>query len=299
MLSTLEARSDKAPAQAHSNNASQRRAADWLLERIQKGRKEPFSEIVTLTPEIAALLLDSNDGNRNQITYSIDNIAADIEAGRFQFNGESIVVASDGSLNDGQHRCAAVIKTGMSIRTNMVFGASRDSRETTDIGRTRRVSDLISMGGGTNANHAATVAKNLLLHTNNYSSFEAVLPKFTKSVILDYYKDRKEEIDVALHATSSRFFRRIGWAAMATSYVIINRSNSDNCAEFFARLDDGTGLKKGNPIWALRESLQALKSGTKIAPKIELIIRHWNKWRSGTSVNRTIVATGSIPAAER
>jgi hypothetical protein len=36
----------------------------WFAERVQRGLKQSFSEVVSITPEIAKRLLDVNDCNR-------------------------------------------------------------------------------------------------------------------------------------------------------------------------------------------------------------------------------------------
>lgn len=289
MLSTLEARSEKAPAQAHSNNASQRRAADWLLERIQKGRKAPFTEIVTLTPEIAEVLLANNQGNRNIKQTLVELFVADIEGGRWDLNGETIVVSQEGILNDGQHRCTAVVQCGKSIRTAIMFGVSRDSRYTVDAGSARTAGDYLKMEGATNVNHAAAVAKYLNLHRRGYTAWNGHGIIVSKVMIRQEYWDNEKEIQTALHAVDARFSRCFGISALATAYVLIARRNAAECGVFFQRLADGVGLKRNDPILALRNRIMegAASKATALKPelKVEMVIRCWNAWRRGASIH--------------
>lgn len=301
MLSTLEARSEKAPAQAHSNNASQRRAADWLLERIQKGRKEPFTEIVTLTPEIAEVLLANNADNRLPKVRLIEAIALDIENGNWSLNGETIVVSKEGSLNDGQHRCLAVLKANKSVRTAIMFGVDRDSRYTVDLGSPRTTGDFLKMEGAVNVNHAAAVAKNLNLHRRGYSAWNHGPNIATKTMIRQEFWNCEKEIMGALRAVDGKFSAKFGLSPLATAYVLIARRNAAECGVFFQRLADGAGLKRGDPILALRNRIlqdnTVQSRGFRAQHKVEMIVRYWNAWRRGTSI-QALRITGDVPKIE-
>lgn len=286
---------------AHSNNAGQRRAADWLLERIQKGRKEPFTEIVTLTPDIAECLLANNPDNRSIKQHLVDAFAADIDGDRWDLNGETIIVANDGVLNDGQHRCVAVVQSGKSIRTAIMFGVSRDSRYTVDGGSARTSGDYLKMEGAAHTNIAAAVAKYLNLHRRGYSSWSGNSVVVTKAMIRQEYWNCEREIQVAIQAIDGKFMRKFGLSPIAAAYVLIARRNPAECSVFFQRLNDGVGLNRGDAILGLRsrilETYAAKSAPYSASQKVETIIRYWNAWRKGTTVH-TLRLTNEIPKIE-
>lgn len=69
----------KAPAKATD---TKHRELSWFADRVEKGRKAPYVEITTVTPTIAARLLEANDGNRPLNEKLVGEISADIELGR-------------------------------------------------------------------------------------------------------------------------------------------------------------------------------------------------------------------------
>src|ERR1700720_140131 len=120
----------------------------WLEEKIIKGKKENgYSEIVTLTPVLAQLLLERNPINRPLSRRNKEELTQDFTSGRYVFNGESIIVSDTGVLNDGQHRCLTVLETGIAVRTAIVFGPKEDTRFTVDTGRSKSVTNFLHMKG--------------------------------------------------------------------------------------------------------------------------------------------------------
>ena len=59
-------------------------------------------EVVRMTPDMARAILKNNPNNRNVKRDRVSLYASDMEKGRWQLNGESIVIDADGNLKDGQ-----------------------------------------------------------------------------------------------------------------------------------------------------------------------------------------------------
>ena len=281
------------------------RAGEWLLAKVQQGRLGEFAEVVTVTPELAQLLLNNNEGNRNIRQSLVMTIAADIEGGRWDLNGEAIIVAKDGSLNDGQHRLSAVLECGQPIRTFVVFGANRDSRFTVDSAATvRTAGDFLAMDGGvTNAQHCASVAKNLNLYRRGFKYFSAgtrgggLGTVATKTMVRAEYLDHAKDINRAVVECSNGVGRKFGVSNLATAFVIIHRRNPVECNVFFSRLEAGVGLSSGDPILVLRNAIMIVQSGKRMdaSRRVELVIRHWNAWRSGKKLSKVLPIVGNIP----
>lgn len=68
--------------------------------------------ILTVTPEMAAKLLEHNKWNRPLNDLHVHRIKNQILKGKWQFNGDTIKVSADGDVLDGQHRLWAVISQG-------------------------------------------------------------------------------------------------------------------------------------------------------------------------------------------
>lgn len=279
------------------------RAAEWLLAKVQQGRGGEFAEVVTVTPELAQLILNNNEGNRDLRQSLVATIAADIEGGRWDLNGEAIIIAKDGTLNDGQHRLSAVLECGRPIRTFVVFGANRDSRFTVDsAAAVRTAGDFLAMDGGvTSAQVCATVAKNLNIYRRGYKYFNgrsgnsSIQP--TKTMIRAEYLDHAKDIDRAVAECKNGVGRKFGVASMATAHVLIHRRNPVECNVFFMRLESGVGLNAGDPILALRNSIMVGTTSARqdASRKVEMVVRHWNAWRAGKKLSKTLPIVGNIP----
>ena len=69
-------------------------------------------EVVMVTPELAAEWLTHNTHNRGLKPIAIKRFAEDMTTGDWQWNGESIRFAADGTLLDGQNRLHAIVDSG-------------------------------------------------------------------------------------------------------------------------------------------------------------------------------------------
>lgn len=80
-------------------------------------------------PDKAKEYMRKNINNPRGGTMSrsvIKSYAEDMKNGLWQLNGEPIVFDEDGFLKDGQHRLAAIIMSGVTIRTVVIRGVGRD-----------------------------------------------------------------------------------------------------------------------------------------------------------------------------
>lgn len=102
---------------------------------------EIYAEIVEITPEIAGEWLEKNIGNRPLSKAAIEKYASDIRSGHWSLNHQGIAFDKKGNLADGQHRLYAIIKTGVSVRSIVVYGVDRSG---IDENRVRSKAFLVS-----------------------------------------------------------------------------------------------------------------------------------------------------------
>lgn len=114
-----------------------RRADIMITDKVMMSRKGAFSEIVQITPEVAQRILKNNPNNRKIVKSGLVARLRDMIDGRYELNGQTIILSKHGDLNDGQHRLWSVLLSGVVIRTNVFFGAERDTRLTIDINKPR------------------------------------------------------------------------------------------------------------------------------------------------------------------
>lgn len=277
------------------------RMKDWLAERIENAKGEPLTEVVTLTPILARLLLEKNEQNRPVSSVALGRFKRDISEGRWQFNGEPIILSKDGLLNDGQHRCTAVGETGKSIRIVMVFGAPRESRMTLDQGVMRTVGHYLGMQGFTDPNRVAAVA-GMVWQQREYQLVGMHADKRpTKSQVLlaaTHYKGISDSVRFCARqgAGSLTSISLLGFVHFSIAHVA-GRQPAD---AFMDKLLKGNDLGAGDPILAARNRLLNMRrdTGSSMMERAELLFRAWNFHRKGQTVDRIIVGGKKLPKLE-
>lgn len=277
------------------------------LEKHKRDTKDVKAEIVDLTPEMASDLLAKNPKNRPVVAHRVDVLAADILSGNWVFNGEPIIVSKDGLLNDGQHRCAAVVQAGKPILTMLVTGVSRESRLTTDMGSARTAGNFLGMNDVRHGNVCARVAF-LLDQFDEYgvvveknkgrkTSANARHVSTKQHVIRKYYKHR-DEIDVAVELVESDNSRRLSsMSNFAFACLLFIRASDENTAgEFINSFLSGANLAENSPIHKGRERMLSERMSKTLTPNraIEILIRCWNAWIGAAPFKRLMV-NGKIP----
>jgi hypothetical protein len=85
--------------------------------------REPVVAIETITPKQAQVILAHNDRNRSLASSRVTVYSGAMLAGEWRMNGETIKFNGDGTLLDGQHRLAAVVRSGQPQQSSS-FAAS-------------------------------------------------------------------------------------------------------------------------------------------------------------------------------
>jgi hypothetical protein len=106
-------------------------------------------ELKEITPKDAQRLLLRNHKNQRSIRkHVVQRYADDMRRGLWMGeNGETIKVADDGTVLDGQHRLTAIVESGIAITCLIVTGVFEDDITTIDAGATRKFSDALQMKG--------------------------------------------------------------------------------------------------------------------------------------------------------
>lgn len=112
----------------------------------------------TISPEVAARMLKHNRHNRKENPRRVAVLAADMEKGRWQENGEAgITFDWNGDIAGGQHTLLAVVKSGVTIRCRVTRGVDPDARHTMNDSMKQRLTDDLSVWGVKNASEASTL----------------------------------------------------------------------------------------------------------------------------------------------
>lgn len=288
---------DDAPLFSTANVGEARRARSWFDDRVRRAKNgDHISEVVSLTPALAELLLERNPNNRSIRERKVDEYKADIAAGNWSLNGETIKISTDGLLNDGQHRCRAVIAAATPIKTAIVFGLPRDSRMTVDQGAVRTAGNYLGMDGVANGNVVAAVASLLWQHEVHGKITDGSSRRPTRAQVRETTHRHPGIVDSVNAVPNGRVAG--SKSILVFCHYLIARHARHQANEFISRLCLGAGLPEDDPVYQCRERLLVRNKPLKPAEKINLILRTWNAVRRGRKMRKAVKVTGDLPEVE-
>lgn len=253
------------------------------------------ANVIDLTPELAQRLLEYNTKNRPMRHRYVAKLAGAMRRGEWRLNGETIVMSFQGRLMQGQHRCAAVVASGVTIRVVLVTGVEDDVFPTYDCGIGRTTGDVLDVEGVSNSNTIAAVTRTLHIYRASGSPYHGNP---------DHQPTRAQQMDLlganpAIHE-SARWVKSSKWVKtnIAPSlagfcHFVFTGADSDAANSFFQGLETGAGLDAGSPILLLRDrlSLKSDKGGMTPLYKAALIFKAFKLHRDGATVKTLRVRT--------
>lgn len=275
-------------------------AAAWLAAHLAEGQSGVVTVTGKLTPALARLFLARNPDNRRLSADAVEKYARDIVNGNWRFNGEPVVISKDGMLNDGQHRCEAVVLAGEAISAIFVFGVDRDSRFTLDQGRPRKASDYLGMHGHTDAVALSAAATMLWQYRNHGRLSSASLFRPTKGEVLAIVGSTPS-LAASLGVADRKGCNLVGGRAMLAfcHCVFAERAGAAAAASFIDSMLTGAALSSRDPILYARNRLMDMRGRLHTNEKAELIFRAWNAHRRHEQPKTLAILDGALPAVER
>lgn len=98
-------------------------------------------------PDLAQEFLLRNTNNRTRRPTTAARYARDMATGRWKETHQGILIARDGTILDGQHRLAAIVASGVTVRMLVTTGADPVDIVAVDCGSTRGVHDQMQVQG--------------------------------------------------------------------------------------------------------------------------------------------------------
>ena len=244
-------------------------------------------QIVTVTPEMAVQILERNELNRPLNDQHVHRIARQITEGKWKFNGDTIKVASDHSVVDGQHRLWAIIEAKQAVDTIIVTGIERDAFATIDtLRKPRSGSDVIALAG-------------TLKYRNMIAAALGWLIRYQRGVLQTYNQPQNKvensDIEAALkeHPGIARAVERCmplrGLAnpgIVAFAYYVALDRNGLLAEKLVDTLIDPAGVSINDPLFRLRSYFTSDHHKRKEAVmSIALMFKALNAARAGRKVS--------------
>lgn len=105
-----------------------------------------------VTPEHAQKMLDDNKLNRPTREWHIKQLLTDMNAGRWEENGEAgVTFDTNGDIAGGQHTLIALTRSGKTLRLRITRGVKPGARSTMNDSLHQQFSDDLGVAGVTNA----------------------------------------------------------------------------------------------------------------------------------------------------
>lgn len=275
-----------------------------FTKQVLKKEKEtvsPYAAITSnveyVTPEDAQKLLSQNTNNRSLNAGVVRYYQKEIENGNWDVNGESIKVAEDGTLLDGQHRLEAISRSGTGVHTFVVRGLQKDVFTTIDAGKTRNHGDYLKIAGHDGNTSLLAAAGRISMFFGNDGVFRVAGPtskdkgaKRTGNKVspedMVVYVEKHPGLSESVKKISNSFGKIVPVSIAAGCHYVFSIIDMEKADDFFNALCTGEGLKFGNPILALRNRLIAHRGDGRAGEGhrrmlVYYIVRAWNAYVAG------------------
>lgn len=264
---------------------------------IRRRSTKAHAEWTTITPAIAQKWLELDVSDRTLSQLLVDKYAAEMTAGKWdEDNGETLKLASDGGVLDGQHRLWAIFQSGVTLRLLVVFDVDKDCFKTIDIGKVRTPGDVVGIAGVSSANTVAGAAAIVMCIEAKKYSADTHSPSrgILRSSLIEFCLAHKDELQVAARAAQRAKIGKMMSPSLGTAafYLFSTKSKAANAltqAEaFFQQLSSGimdTRFEPArHPIFILREKLTQNRASISRLPMpviLGVVIKAWNAYVTG------------------
>lgn len=240
-------------------------------------------ELVFVTPDLANRWLEkSNTHNRKRSEPRMRLYAGLMKDGQWAFTGETLKFEENNVLLDGQHRLAAVVKSGVGAWFIVIRGLSRDVFRWLDTPMVRNTKHMFDVEGRT---HTALLS----------AACNVMYELLGMGLIRQRGMTHRDASDILeqhpkLPDFCSRAQKNDGLLIPSVRCVmeyITTRANADAAEMFWSALDSGAGLENGDAPLTLRNRLAVnaqRRAGRTRNEQMALVAHAWNAFCEGRKI---------------
>ena len=265
---------------------------------------------VTITPELADLLLTLNGRNRKLTKSLVRKYTNDMKEGLWKKTGQNIIISSKALVIDGQHRLEAIKASKTSQVMTIITGMDPEVFSVIDSGRNRTGSDLMSiLRPGTSSRESGVLHKamwNIINYNRGTFRFHQGSNMVIGNAKLDAFysnlnNEDKELLETAItkghkfyeNSKNIGFMKEAHWIFL---YFVLSKIDREKANTFLELLSTGQNINNQDstsPIYLLREKLSELmhkKKMFKVTPfKIAYTFKAWNQYVDGVKLVRLTI----------
>lgn len=259
------------------------------------------AEITTITPKLAAQLLQDNVKNRRLDPQHVESLAYQMIQGGWKAHGTPIQISTQGLLLDGQHRLSAIVESGVTLDMLVVYDVSETAFDVIDTGKKRIASDALHIDGFSNTHLLAAAAKQVFLREQDAftgSTMGALYKTRISNAAIREVVDRHPDLVDCVRVVLSRYRRSIKLMrpTIAVFFYYQFRKLDVVAADlFFSKLSEGAGLDAADPVYVLRQRLfdNAQSRRRMLEQDVAImVVKTWNAVRRRTPLKVLRVLEG-------
>ncbi|MFJ4657949.1 hypothetical protein ACIP5Y_42340 [Nocardia sp. NPDC088792] len=263
-----------------------------------------YTETINVTPQLASEWLDRNTCNRPMSKMMVTQLAEAMKRGEWLHTHQGIAFDTNGVLVDGQHRLAAVVKSGCTVRMLVSHGVEPGTFAVLDTGRKRSARDVLSLQGEDNAAPLASALRVYHLYTTApNSAWTGANSQVTNEQIVEFLASHPAmRASVELAKSLNRAFRILVPAAAVGHYLTCSARPDIDQHAWIEGLETGANLTEHDPRLMLRNIILRLAAGKSAAKadgsrnQLHLYLKAWNAWVVGTDFRQLNIKAGeSMP----
>lgn len=260
----------------------------------------PTSEVTHVAPELATFwLANNNTSNRPMRESRVAAYARDMVAGRWVFNGETVKFDVEDVLLDGQHRLAAIARSGVTVPLVVIRGLPPEAQETVDIGSVRTMADALSLRDEPGAKYLAAIARKIVRWERGTAT-QGGAGMVTHAEMHAYIEAHPELRRAVAVAQLCQRSVPAAPSAVASAYHLCAQRDVSSAELFYVeQLIKGVGMREGDPALALLRRIQReANGGRQMHPDdvFRYALLTWNHFRDGHRLTRVQAPNGGWTA---
>jgi hypothetical protein len=258
-----------------------------------------------LTPAFAAELLEQLHPDQRRLRKShVTQLANAMREGRWRWTADPIKLDKELRVIDGQHRLAAVVESGVTLRDVLV--ATLDDPEafkSLDQGITRSLGDMMKTAGRKTV--PRTISGAIVCEHFGWDNWRGRLSREEQMELIEEFPWLDDLKAMRKASPRQAYIFTVGPLSAAIRCM---RVNHDAAVAFFTAVFSMNPIIYGQPNDHVRLLYTFLQqrpnSGTPSSPKIIVeqawkSVRAWNAWRQQEKISRLVYNPGSpIPTPE-
>lgn len=241
-------------------------------------------------PEAEEIMRGNVNNFRNINRMKRSQYDTDMKAGNWHLNGETIKIAEDGTVLDGQHRLAAVISSGCIINVLVVRGITSDA-SMIDRGQPRSVAQWLRHQGVKNSNNIAAISRLIVCYRLGIWHREGLVhEELTDLAVIRFVNENQERLQKC-NAFAARTQGVITTSVVSALFFVATEGretpeDSELAVWFRDRLATGTDMTSTDPVYHLRARMQAQTERSRLSPhyKRAYLTHAWNKTVCGETL---------------